>query len=100
MRRAAEPAGATIPLNVVSPGVVDTPMIAAARQGDGGETFVDAAPIGRISTAAEQASAMVFLAGDGDSYVTGAELLTDGGLVAGVTTGDIASPFPAPPDSS
>ena len=76
---------APIRCNVVLPGPVDTPMMralasdASARAGppDAGNV-----PLGRFGEAGEIAGAIVFLACDEASYITGADLVVDGGLSA------------------
>jgi NAD(P)-dependent dehydrogenase (short-subunit alcohol dehydrogenase family) len=74
--------------NVVVPGFIDTPRIAAsvaarAQPGASREDFYARqharAPMGRMGTAWEVADAVLFLASDQASYVTGAELVVDGG---------------------
>jgi NAD(P)-dependent dehydrogenase (short-subunit alcohol dehydrogenase family) len=76
--------------NVVSPGSVDTPMLRrAARQFGNGRPEDDvlhewgaAHPLGRVARADEVADVIVFLAGPRASFVTGAEIRVDGGLLA------------------
>ncbi len=80
--------------NVVCPGSVDTPMLReSARQfSDGTSDGIEALlatwggihPMGRIAQAAEVAEAVAFLAGSRASFITGASLPVDGGLVASV----------------
>jgi NAD(P)-dependent dehydrogenase (short-subunit alcohol dehydrogenase family) len=81
-----------IRVNSVSPGSVDTPMlrgdveIEAARFGTSfdevkAEREAEQA-LGRWAEPEEIAEAIYFLAGDGASFVTGADLLVDGGWVA------------------
>lgn len=71
------PAG--IRVNALAPGLVDTPLTEAfTRQPLLGE-FVDNAPLGRIGTPRDIASAAVFLAGDDASWITGETLYVDGG---------------------
>jgi NAD(P)-dependent dehydrogenase (short-subunit alcohol dehydrogenase family) len=77
-----------IRVNCLSPGDVMTPMLEAdARdQGMTVEEYKAAAaqrPMGRVGTPEELANAALFLASDDSSYMTGANLVVDGGGVAG-----------------
>ena len=75
-------------LNLLSPGTVDTASLRGAFARANGEEGVEAAiasitersPMRRIGRADEVAAVAVFLAGDGASYVNGAEIFVDGGL--------------------
>jgi len=77
--------GKNIRVNVVSPGTVVTPAYKTELGMTDGqiEAFVAQAaattPLGRAGTPDEIARAVVFLASDDSSYVTGAELFVDGG---------------------
>ncbi|HEY3879859.1 MAG TPA: SDR family oxidoreductase [Trebonia sp.] len=80
-----------IRVNSVSPGSVDTPMLRAAARdvsADDPEAVIAGwgaqHPIGRVGTPAEIADAIVFLASPMSSFVTGADLRVDGGVLAGV----------------
>jgi NAD(P)-dependent dehydrogenase (short-subunit alcohol dehydrogenase family) len=77
--------------NTIGPSPVDTPMLADSRAAHG-DRYIDAfpKPLGRVSTAAEQARVLAFLNSDAASYVTGQNLWTDGGYTAGVVTGQIS----------
>lgn len=72
-----------IRVNTVLPGGVDTPML---NQSGSGAELIDAAraavPMKRFATASELANVVLFLASDQSSYMTGAELVVDGGLNA------------------
>jgi NAD(P)-dependent dehydrogenase (short-subunit alcohol dehydrogenase family) len=77
-------------VNSISPGVISTPMGAAELQGASGDVMramVAASAAGRIGTAQEIASAAAFLLGPDASYVTGTDLLVDGGVIAGLHHG-------------
>ncbi len=70
-----------IRVNAVSPGYTDTPpwhaMEAAEEQM---KVIANSVPLGRFGTPDEIAKAVVFLASDDSSYVTGTELFVDGGV--------------------
>lgn len=77
-----------IRVNCVCPGDVLTPMLAddAAKRGMSWDDYaVDAAdrPLGRIGSAEDIANAVLYLASDESSFVTGDALVVDGGGVAG-----------------
>ena len=74
-----------IRVNAVSPGPIDTPGLSnlLASSGVGEERLKmlsSGVPLGRLGTPDEIAKAVVFLASDDSSYVTGAELFVDGGF--------------------
>jgi NAD(P)-dependent dehydrogenase (short-subunit alcohol dehydrogenase family) len=80
-------AGDGIRVNSVHPGYVWTPMVeeALAERGDVEEGRRQAAelhPLGRIGEPREVADAILFLASDESSFVTGSELVVDGGYTA------------------
>lgn len=84
---AIDHAKAGIRVNSVNPGDTDTPMLREeARQlAEGWEAFsADAAdrPLGRAGSPEEIAQAVLFLAGDASSFVTGTALVVDGGGLA------------------
>lgn len=69
--------------NSVHPGAVETQMIAANLSAPGGRaTSVSRVPMGRLGSVDDVANAVLFLASDEASYVTGAELVIDGGMTA------------------
>ncbi len=77
-----------IRVNCVCPGDVDTPMLPddAAKRGESWDEYLAgcaARPLGRIGTPDEIADAVVFLASDQSSFVTGEFLVVDGGGIAG-----------------
>lgn len=69
--------------NSVHPGIIDTLMIADMLTD---KTYkqeqMDRIPLTRLGTAEDVANAVLYLASDESSYVTGAELAVDGGLLA------------------
>ena len=84
---AVDYATAGIRCNCVLPGDMETPMIveyfAASDDPEATRAEMESAyPIKRIARPEEVARAVLFLASEEASYVTGAELLVDGGLVA------------------
>jgi NAD(P)-dependent dehydrogenase (short-subunit alcohol dehydrogenase family) len=72
------PAGITV--NAVAPGAVDTPLNASAYTPEVRRTYEERIPLGRIARAEEVADVVVFLASGAARYVTGQELVVDGGL--------------------
>jgi NAD(P)-dependent dehydrogenase (short-subunit alcohol dehydrogenase family) len=72
------PAGITV--NAVAPGAVDTPLNATAYTPEVRRTYEQRIPLGRIGSAEEVADVVLFLASDAARYVTGQELVVDGGL--------------------
>ncbi len=70
-----------IRVNAIFPGYIETPMTASAP-----ESFraanIQATPLGRVGTAEEVAPLVVFLISDESSFITGAEIVIDGGQVA------------------
>jgi len=74
-----------IRVNTLSPGVTDTPMLDSQAAGLGDyDTVVghykSMVPLGRLAQAEEIANAAVFLGSDQSSYVTGSDLMADGGI--------------------
>jgi len=74
-----------IRVNAVSPGPIDTPglndLVASTGAGEQRmKAVAGGVPLGRLGTADEIAKAVVFLASDDSSYVTGTELFVDGGF--------------------
>jgi len=72
-------------VNAVLPGSILT-RVWDGVDADGHESALRQATLGRFGRPAEVASAIVFLAGDGASYITGVALPVDGGLTTTVAT--------------
>ena len=73
-----------IRINSVHPGPIDTPMLkeSSLKRSDKSKTVLDPTPMGRQGTPDEVAFGVLFLASDESSYVTGSELVIDGGYLA------------------
>jgi len=74
-----------IRVNAVSPGTIDTPglseLLASSQVGEQRRKMISTSiPLGRFGTPDEIAKAVVFLASDDSSYVSGTELFVDGGF--------------------
>lgn len=74
-----------IRVNAVSPGFIETPglneLLASSRAGEQGlKMLPNTVPLGRLGTPNEIAKAVVFLASDDSSYITGTEVFVDGGF--------------------
>jgi NAD(P)-dependent dehydrogenase (short-subunit alcohol dehydrogenase family) len=79
------PIGVTV--NALAPGAIDTPLNVDAYTPAIRRVYEERIPLGRIGTAEEVADAAVFLASDAARYVTGQQLVVDGGLVVNGTVG-------------
>ncbi|HEX4182449.1 MAG TPA: glucose 1-dehydrogenase [Caulobacteraceae bacterium] len=84
---AVEWAPLRIRVNSIHPGYIDTPMVAnALHNAENGnelrDLIISRHPLGRLGLAGEIAEGVVFLASDESSFMTGAELVIDGGYTA------------------
>lgn len=72
-----------IRVNSIHPGFVDTPMARPGLLGnESGKARMDATPLGRFGKPIDIANGCLFLASDESSWVTGSELVIDGGMTA------------------
>ena len=73
----------------VSPGNVETPMgkqeLSDEKTGAGMQGLVDMTPLARLAAPRELAEVIWFLASDKASFLTGTDVLVDGGVVAAIT---------------
>ena len=72
------PAGVTV--NALSPGATDTPLNAGAYTPAVRRRYEERIPLGRIAAPEDVAGAAVFLASPAAAYMTGQDLIVDGGL--------------------
>jgi NAD(P)-dependent dehydrogenase (short-subunit alcohol dehydrogenase family) len=85
---AVQYASAGIRCNCVCPGTVDSPWVGRLMDGTDDPVATRAAlvarqPLGRLGQPEEVAKAVVYLASDDAAFMTGSELVIDGGIVAG-----------------
>ena len=84
--------GQRVRVNSIHPGYIDTPLVAAVLERRAGQDGTDVAslrsdlvalhPLGRLGMPADIAAGIVFLASEESSFITGAELVIDGGYTA------------------
>ncbi|MFM8314500.1 MAG: 3-oxoacyl-[acyl-carrier-protein] reductase [Deltaproteobacteria bacterium] len=76
---AKELASRNIRVNAIAPGFIETDMTHQLTE-DQKKAIFDSIPLGRIGTADEVAQAVVFLASQRSSYITGQTIVVDGGM--------------------
>lgn len=77
--------GLKIRVNSVHPGFIDTPMVGGAIQRGGParrEAILQSQPTGQMGEPADIAEGILYLASDAAKFVTGSELVIDGGYLA------------------
>jgi NAD(P)-dependent dehydrogenase (short-subunit alcohol dehydrogenase family) len=80
---AVEYAPFNIRVNALAPGFIETALTARVLRNPAlRKALVDETPMRRLGTGKEIAEAALFLASDAASYITGAELVVDGGMSA------------------
>ena len=79
---ALEAAPHGVRVNSISPGFIETPILAGVPA-EYKQQLINLHPLGRLGRPDEIANAVVFLASDKASFITGANLLVDGGYTAG-----------------
>ena len=70
-----------IRVNSIHPGAIDTDMIRDAYGVERVSEYLQLIPLGRMGTSEDIAKGVMFLASDDSSYITGAELTIDGGIL-------------------
>ena len=78
---AVDLAGSGIRVNTILPGLIDTPML-GENDPDYLRQLTQLVPMGRLGNAQEVAEAVLYLASDAASYVSGAEIAVCGALIA------------------
>lgn len=82
-------------VNSISPGIIVTPLAQHELNSEIGDMYramVDASPARRMAPPDEIAIAASFLLGPDAAFVTGSDLLVDGGVIAAMKTGSLATP--------
>ncbi|MDE1186557.1 MAG: SDR family oxidoreductase [Pantoea sp.] len=82
-------------VNSISPGVVVTPLAQHELNSEIGDIYramVDASPVKRMAPPEEIAVAASFLLGPDAGFVTGSDLLIDGGVIAAMRAGKLQTP--------
>ncbi|HYT83553.1 MAG TPA: 3-oxoacyl-[acyl-carrier-protein] reductase [Gemmatimonadales bacterium] len=75
-----ELASRNVLVNAVAPGFIDTELTRTINE-DARNALIRAIPLGRLGDGADVAAAVLFLASDFASYITGQVLVVDGGMV-------------------
>ncbi len=77
-------------INTISPGVIVTPLAydEFRANGEGYQAMIDASAARRTGTSDEIAEAAAFLLGEHATFITGTDLLVDGGVIASIRTGE------------
>jgi 3alpha(or 20beta)-hydroxysteroid dehydrogenase len=75
---AVELAGHGIRVNSIAPGAIDTPMMAGVNPEERAK-FIKTIPLGRLGAPADIAKLVAFLVSDEASWITGTEIIIDGG---------------------
>jgi NAD(P)-dependent dehydrogenase (short-subunit alcohol dehydrogenase family) len=90
---AAELGESGVRANVVAPGVVETPLTEPIKRNEAWHrAYAEKSMLKRWADPSEMVGAVVFLASDASSYVTGSYLLVDGGWTA--ADGRFTPPLP------
>jgi NAD(P)-dependent dehydrogenase (short-subunit alcohol dehydrogenase family) len=77
-------------VNAISPGIIITPLARDEMSGPGADnyrTMIETSASGRVGTPDEVAAVAAFLLGPEAGFVTGSDLLMDGGVIAALRAG-------------
>src|SRR3954470_15449749 len=77
-------------VNAISPGIIITPLARDEMSGPGAANYrkmIETSAIGRVGTPDEVAAAAAFLLGPEAGFITGSDLLMDGGVIAALRAG-------------
>ena len=79
-------------INSISPGIIVTPLAYDEfnANGEGYQKMIEASPARRVGTPEEIAAAGAYLLGDEAGFITGTDLLIDGGVIAAMSAGTYA----------
>lgn len=81
---ALELGSAGLRVNAISPGLIDSGAL-AEHWPEGVARWLASAPLGRLGSPSDIADAALFLASDASRWITGANLVVDGGVLAAPT---------------
>lgn len=77
-------------INTISPGIIVTPLAydEFKANGEGYQRMIDASAAQRVGTSDEIAEVAAFLLGEHAKFITGTDLLIDGGVIASIRAGE------------
>jgi NAD(P)-dependent dehydrogenase (short-subunit alcohol dehydrogenase family) len=81
-------------VNTISPGIIITPLATDELTGPRGESYrrmIEGCPVGRAGTPDEVANVAALLMGPDGAFITGSDILMDGGVTASFFFGELAS---------
>jgi NAD(P)-dependent dehydrogenase (short-subunit alcohol dehydrogenase family) len=81
-------------VNTISPGIIITPLAVDELTGPRGESYrhmLEQSPAGRAGTPDEVATVAALLMGPDGAFITGSDILIDGGVTASYFYGDLAT---------